>query len=142
MVEEVISGLSLVPAENRLQSQQPQGYGWGVMKGSAEVFIFLIPGEEKQERYHSFQVVSPVMKLPEINASKVALYRRLLELNVEVLSGVSFGIKGDTVLLVADRSTEDLNASEVRTMILRVGYFADRYDDELVSQFGGQRYSE
>ena len=141
MVEEAISSLKLVPEENRLQGQQ-EGYGWGVMKGSAEVFIFIIPGDSKKDTFHSFQVVSPVMKLPESSSSQVALYRRLLELNVEILSGVSFGMKGDTVMIVADRSTEDLNLSEVKSMILRVGYFADLYDDELVSQYGGHRYAE
>jgi len=141
MVEEAISALSLVPEENRLQGQQ-EGYGWGVMKGSAEIFIFLIPGDSQKETHHSFQVVSPVMKMPESQTSQVALYRRLLELNVEILSGVSFGLKGDMVLIVADRSTQDINLSEVKSMILRVGYFADLYDDELVSQYGGHRYSD
>lgn len=140
MVEEVILELKLNPEENRLHLEGDQ-QGWGLMKGSAEVFIFIIPGLV-DDKYHSFQVVSPLMKLPNSPSNQAALFRKLLELNAEALSGVAFGVKGDTVVIVADRSTQDLNRSEVREMILRVGYFADLHDDELVSQFGGRRFSE
>lgn len=140
MVEEVISDLGLVPEDNRLESPD-DGLAWGLMKGSAEIFILVIPeGDEQQD--HAIQVVSPVLTLPESQASQMALFRRMLELNAQVLSGAAFGIKNDTVVLITDRSTKDLNPSEVKEMVLRVGHFADLYDDELVSQFGGVRHSE
>lgn len=140
MVEEVICGLDLVPEENRIPTEE-ESLAWGLLKGSAEVFIFILPGTSEED-YHTLQVVSPVMRLPESPANQTALLRRLLELNAQVLSGAAFGVKGDTVVLVADRSTQDINSSEVRDMILRVGFFADKYDDELVRQFGGRRFSD
>jgi hypothetical protein len=139
LVEEVITELGLKPEENRLQVPGG-GLAWGLMKGSAEVFIFLVEGDPGA--YHSLQVVAPVMKMPDSPVSQMALFRRLLELNAQVISGAGFGIKEDTVMLISDRSTEDLNTSEVREMVLRVGHFADLYDDELVNQFGGARHSE
>ena len=140
MVEEVIDSLGLVPEENRLPTDDGSP-AWGLLKGSAEVFIFIIAGNGDEE-YASLQVVAPVMRLPESTKNQAALFRRLLEINTEALSGLAFGVKGDTAVLVSDRSTEDVDASEVRNMILRVGYYADRYDDELVHQFGGRRYSD
>ena len=53
MVERVIRELGLDPDENRLETQQP-GHAWGIMKGSAEVFIFILPSEDSGEP-HSIQ---------------------------------------------------------------------------------------
>jgi len=140
MVEAVIRELGLKPDESRLDNQG-DGHAWGVMKGSAEVFIFILPSDEKGES-GSIQVVSPVLKLPKSQPNQLSLFRRMLELNAELLSGAAFGIKGDTAAMISDRSTKDLNQSEVREMILRVGHFSDMYDDELVVQFGGKRHSD
>jgi hypothetical protein len=140
MVEGLIRELGLEPDANRLQTQEA-GHAWGLMKGSAEVFIFIISSDESEEP-HSIQVVSPVLHIPQSQPNQLALFRRMLELNAELLSGAAFGIKGDTAVIISDRSTKDLNASEVRDMILRVGHFADMYDDELVVQFGGKRHSD
>lgn len=138
MVEVVIRELGLDPQASRL-TLKGEGQAWGLMKGSAELFIYLIPGEDEGQ---SLQVVAPVIQLPEDRAVHPRLFRRLLELNALVLSGAAFGVKEDIVVLVADRSTRDLNQSEVRDMVLRVGHFADLYDDELVVQFGGRRHSD
>lgn len=140
MVEEVISELGMDPGESRMPTDEGS-FAWGLMKGSAEVFIFVLPGADP-DAYHSIQVVSPVMTLPGDSGHQNALFRRLLELNAQVISGAAFGLKGQTVMLVCDRSTKDISASEVRDMVLRVGYFADKYDDDLVRQFGGRRHAE
>jgi hypothetical protein len=42
-------------------------------------------------------------------------------------------------MLVAERSTVDLDPSEVTEIIGRVEKYADTYDDALVEEFGGTR---
>jgi hypothetical protein len=139
MVEEVISDLGLTPVENRLQTESGNP-AWGLLKGSAQVFVFVNPGGGDSE-FNSIQVVSPVMTVPDLTRL-LPLLRYVLELNARELAGAAFGLKGDTLVLTIDRSTQDLNRSEVKDMILRVGYYADTYDDDLVSQFGGTRHSD
>jgi hypothetical protein len=42
------------------------------------------------------------------------------------------------VLLVAERSTLDLDRSEVIELIKRITTYADEHDDVLVARFGGR----
>jgi hypothetical protein len=140
MVEEVITELGLAPQENRVQTESGSP-AWGLMKGSAQVFVF-INDNTADEEYNTIQVVSPVVTLPEAPSMQTALFRHLLDLNAREINGAAFGLKGETVVITVDRSTQDLNRSEVKDMILRVGFYADYYDDTLVSQFGGQRHAD
>ena len=68
---------------------------------------------------------------------RAALFAHLLELNAR-LCGVAFATDGDRVLLVSERSTLDLDDSEVRDAIERVTTYADEHDDVLVARFGGR----
>ena len=140
MVEGLIGNLGLCPEESRVPTADDT-LAWGLMRGSAQVYVFLRPGEPDDE-FNSIQVVSPVLQIPADDAVRLLLYEHLLTLNAREITGAGFGIKGDTVMIIVDRSTEDLDPSEVQDMVLRVGYFADHYDDALVSQFGGLRYSD
>ena len=136
MVESVIRDLGLDPESSQLETEGPGRIAWGLMRGSAAVYVFLQSGEKE----NFIQVVSPVMKIPEQNI--LPLYRRLLELNAEALFGAAFGVKGEDVVLTIDRSTTDMDRSEVAAMIKLIGEYADQYDDELVAEFGGQRHSD
>jgi len=138
MVESVIRDLGLAPEQNRLEAEGP---AWGLARGSAEVFVFVNPGGEGEPGNH-IQCVSPVMKIPQTPTNQLALFQRILQLNATQLTGAAFGLKGDTVVLTSDRSTIDLDPSEARDMILRVGYYADVYDDDLVNEFGGKRHAD
>ncbi len=139
MVEEVIADLGLSPKENELQTESGEP-AWGLMKGSAQVFVFLHPGDPEDD-FGILQVVSPVVTLPDVSG-QLPLLRHLLETNAKEITGAAFGVRGETVVLVAGRRTEDLDHSEVKDMILRLGYYADVYDDALATQFGGRRHSE
>jgi hypothetical protein len=140
LVEEVIAELNLSPVENRLSTEAGEP-AWGLMKGSAEVFIFITPGDS-EAAYSAIQVLAPLMLVPTTESNRNALFQHLLELNAHDVAGASFGLKGETIVLMSGRSTEDLDRSEIKDLILRVGYYADYYDDELVSQFGGRRYTD
>lgn len=135
MVEQVVTDLGLDPDDNRVKTPTGQP-AWGLRRGSAAIYVFLQATEGK----NYIQVISPVVKVPGQDGQ--ALLRRLLELNASTLIGAAFGVRGDDVVITADRSTADLEASEVREMISRVGAYADRFDDELVQTFGVRKHSE
>jgi hypothetical protein len=135
LVEEVIEELGLSPLQNRLENNA-EAPAWALTKGSAEVYVFLNPAP--QGAY--LQVVSPIVDAPD--SGLLPLFRRLLELNAEELVGASFGLKGSSIVLTTDRPIHDIDRSEVREMILRIGHYADHFDDELVREFGGRRHSD
>jgi hypothetical protein len=137
MVEGVIASLNLSAEQSRVTAENA-AHAWGIMKGSAQVFIF-VHAASSEEDWHSIQVISPVLRLPESGPHQMTLLRHLLDLNARELAGAAFGLNGDTVVITASRSTEDLDSSEVKDMILKIGYYADHYDDILIGQFGGSR---
>jgi hypothetical protein len=105
---------------------------WRVPKGSAVAQISLL---ERPDFPH-IRVAAAVFRHAK-DVDKVALYGALLQRNTE-LCGAAFGIKADQILLVAERSTLDLDRSELAEMVTRVQTYADHYDDVLVKQFGGE----
>jgi hypothetical protein len=137
MVEGVLAARGLEAARHRIASAG--GPAWGLKSGSAEIFILLSSGTGGD---NFIQIVAPVMKpTPETLASP-QLLRRLLALNASDLTGAAFGLRGDEVVLTADRSTVGLDAVEVEEMIRRVSQYADHYDDALTQEFGGTRHAD
>lgn len=112
---------------------------WAFTQGSAAVRVHLLPAPEDRP-YNYFQVVSPVVVVPQ--EKREQLFKRLLELNADELWMCAFALRGDHVLITADRTTVDLDRSEVVEMIERVAQYSDKFDDELVNDFGGQRYTD
>jgi hypothetical protein len=104
---------------------------WRVRKGSATVRISLL---ERADFTH-LRISSAVMHIDGA-VPRVALYGALLEKNAE-LTGAAFALRGDTVILQNERSTLDLDRSEVLDLITRVTKYADDLDDTLVERFGG-----
>ncbi len=139
MIEMVISELGLSPTETLLDWPGAVR-GWGLKKGSAEVYITLRRSDETGENF--IRVSAILLVLPPDPDARNRLYRHILEENAGRILGAAFGISADKVILVSERSTTDLDISEVRDMIRRVGHYADYYDDLLVSEFGGQRYCD
>lgn len=137
MVESVLAARGLDASRHRIESQG--GPAWGVTAGSAEVFIFLTAGSTGD---NFIQVVAPVMKPPQEQLNAPRLLRRLLELNATELTGAAFALRGDEVVITADRSTVGLDPIEVEEMIRRVSDYADHYDDALTLEFGGIRHAD
>lgn len=133
MVEDVLIELGHFLNECRIESPNALR-AWSVVKGSASIRIKLIDGDD----FVHIRLVSPVITMTDA-VDRAALYRHLLELNNGALRGVAFAVKGDEVLLVSERSTADLDRSEVLDLLGRVQEYADTYDDALVEEFGGTR---
>lgn len=105
---------------------------WRVPKGSAVVRLSLL---ERPDFPH-LRVASAVFRHPA-NVDRVTLYHQLLAHNAG-LCGAAFAVTGNQVLLVTERSTLDLDRSELADMLTRVSAYADDFDDILVAEFGGE----
>lgn len=107
---------------------------WRIAAGSVSGFIFLIE-DQANPQSSSIVIGFPVMKIP---AEKVLpFYRRLLEYNYVLSGRAAFAINdSNLVILHAGRLILDLDASELRDLILRTASIADHYDDILLNEFG------
>ncbi len=138
LVEQVIRGLGIDPRASRTEREGHVAFA--LRRGSARILIAIhAPSAELPDG--RLRVVAPVVHLPAPERES-ALFRRLLEANATELVGAAFAISGGEIVVVAERSVEDLDASEVDSVIRNVGRVADRYDDELAAQFGAKRSSD
>ena len=130
MVEEVLAQLVHDVAASRMTGDPPS---WIVTRGGAQVHVLLhARGEE-----NFIRATAPIMHL-EGRVDDRLLFRRLLELNAERLIGAAFALEGDHVLLAAERSTTDLDRSEVLDLVRRLEDYAVTFEVELVHEFGGR----
>lgn len=131
-IDEMLIALGIDPTAARI----PDTFTWLFERGTAQVEVRLI----QEDGGGTFiQVSAFVMHLPHDNVLR--LYRRLLELNMQLV-GAAFAVHRDVVYLVEERPTQDLNDSEIHTMINTVAGFADQLDDVLVAEFGGRLYGQ
>lgn len=138
LVEQAIRGLGIDPAASRNQREGHVAYA--LRRGSARILVAVhAPNPTLPEG--RLRVVAPLVHLPAPERH-LALFRRLLEANATELVGAAFAISGTEVVVVAERSVIDLDASEVDSIIRNVGRMADRYDDELAAAFGAVRSSD
>jgi hypothetical protein len=107
-------------------------YAWQLVQGSAVTKILLIARPE----FTHLRVTAGVLTL-DARVDRAALFAHLLERNLQ-LTGAAFALDDDRVLLVSERSTLDLDRSEILDIIRRVTTYADDHDDVLVARFGGQ----
>ncbi len=131
LVEQVLGELGYPPADHRV-SEPGASHVWRLVTGSAITRVALV----ERTRFPHLRVTAVVMTL-DAAVDRAALFGHLLALNAH-LCGVAFATDGDHVLLVSERSTLDLDDSEVRDAIERVTTYADEHDDALVARFGGR----
>jgi hypothetical protein len=108
-------------------------HAWQIPKGSSLTKITLIHRTD----FTHLRVCATVMTLDRA-VDRPALFAHLLNLNAS-MCGVAFATVGDQILLVAERSTLDLDRSEILDLIRRVTTYSDEHDDVLVARFGGRR---
>jgi type III secretion system-like peptide-binding chaperone len=130
LVEAVLVELGHPPETSRIKETGAL-HAWQIPKGSAITRVTLVNRSE----FTHIRVCSTVMTL-DSRVDRSALFAHLLELNTS-LCGAAFASDGDHILLVGERSTLDLDHSEVADLIRRVTTYADEHDDVLVARFGG-----
>jgi hypothetical protein len=132
LVESVLGELYPAHPPDRVDAAEPVLHAWRVAQGSATAIVALVARPE----FTHLRISSIVMTL-DGSVDRPALYAHLLELNGS-LCGNAFALEGDRVLLVAERSTLDLDHSELVDLVRRVTTNADSHDDALVAVFGGR----
>lgn len=132
IVESAITELGVNAEEARGENDGE----WNLKRGTASVWIDLWYIEDESGAY--FQVMAPIMTLPEDETNKNKLALELLAINYAIY-GVAFAMHEDGIYLKNIREAEELDKSEVIYMIGRCGNYADNYNDELVKKFGGRR---
>lgn len=130
LVEEVLRELGHDPQATR-QTDNDALHAWRIVKGSAVTLVTLA----NRTLFTHLRVCSVVMTFDD-KVDKNALFAHLLDLNAN-LCGAAFAVDGNKVLMMSERSTLDIDRSEVRETIRRVTTYADDHDDALVGTFGG-----
>ncbi len=130
LVEAVLDELGHPPPTSRISDPNAL-HAWQIPKGSALTRVMLL-----DRTAFTHLRVSAVVMTVDAKVDRAALHAHLLELNA-TLSGVAFATSGDQVLLLSERSTLDLDKSEVLDVIKKVSTCADDHDDALVARFGG-----
>lgn len=130
LVEDVLAELGHPGPGSRISDATALN-AWRIHKGSAVTRVALIHRAE----FTHLRVLAVVMTL-DAKVDRAALFAHLLELNT-TLCGAAFATAGDQILLVSERTTLDLDRSEVLDTITRVTICADEHDDVLVARFGG-----
>ncbi len=130
LVEEVLAELGHPAPESRVKDATALR-AWRIPKGSAVTRVTLIHRAE----FTHLRVCAVVLTL-DGKVDRLALFAHLLDLNAG-MCGAAFATDGDHVLLVSERTTLDLDRSEILDVIRRVTTFADEHDDVLVARYGG-----
>ena len=131
LVEEVLVELGHPSPDSRIKEPGAL-HAWRIPKGSSVTRVTLVNRSE----FTHLRVCSTVMTLDE-RVDRGALFAHLLELNTS-LCGAAFASDGDRILIVSERSTLDLDRSEISDLISRVTTYSDEHDDVLVARFGGR----
>lgn len=126
VIENAIAKIGLDPQVAR----QKQAGQWTITKGKIPVWIYVFYRQQEKRIY--FQVVAPVMKMP--GTQKGAIAQELLELNNQ-LFGVAFCTSKGQVFIKTIREAEGLDNNEALSMIMRVGNYADQYDNVLKQKY-------
>lgn len=125
------------PPDEALVSKPEALPSWTMKRGSAKVVVGLVQRETVGEDALHLRVVAPVVVFAE--EKREALFHHLLKLNAAGLSWCAFGIIHDSIVLVAERPTKNLEAEEVVETLRHVAGLADKFDDRLAAEFGGKR---
>jgi hypothetical protein len=130
LVERVLEDMGHTASNSRIKDASAL-HAWQIPKGSALTRVMLLNRAE----FTHIRVCAVVMTL-DAKVDRPALHAHLLDLNA-TLSGAAFATEGDQILVLSERSTLDLDKSEVVELIKRVSSCADDHDDVLVARFGG-----
>jgi len=131
MVEDVLIDLGHFVNECR-RERTGSAEAWTIRKGSASIDIDLV----EHPKSYRLRVSATVLTL-EKGVNREALFARLLALNAVEITGAAFALQDPEVQLLGERSTLDLDRSELRELVDTVRNFADEYDDKLFDEFGG-----
>jgi hypothetical protein len=110
------------------------GFSAPVSRGSAHGTVGIV-SNPRDPSVHLLLITLNIMRAPD--RDRDAFFRRLLELNGNLLGRASFWVgQDDVVRLHSGRPLEDLDPSELVDTILWTSEQADYFDDVLLEEFG------
>ena len=127
-IETVIS--SLEQDNTAMVRHTDEAHLWKFQYGSVEVFVQLT-GESDND---TLTVWSPVLSLPATEEAK--LMRKLLEMNWSETFESCFGIFNNQIVVLSNRTVEELSPGEISRAITLVATIADDNDEALQAEFG------
>jgi glycyl-tRNA synthetase alpha subunit len=125
-VENFISKLGVDPKGCRMENPG----SWSLTKGSAEVWIDVM--EINQHGY--FQCMGPISPVPTTRTQE--FFQEILETNHQ-LYGVGMTKFKDWIYIKAIRETDGLDENEIESTVMRIGNYADDYDDYFKNKYFG-----
>jgi hypothetical protein len=131
MVNNYYNGRGLQAKDHEIAGAE--GCGWWLKEGTARVYIFVqdAPGGPV------LRITSPINYVPEQN--QTAFYRHLLDINAN-LTCCALATSENTVIVVAQRHTAQLDQEELDDMVWNVAYVADLLEQKLVTEFGARQF--
>jgi hypothetical protein len=131
LVEQALGERGQLPAATRAADPNAS-QTWHIVIGSVTTRVTV----SHRNAFPQLRVSSVVMTL-DATADRAALFAHLLDLNAS-LCGAAFATEDEQVLLVSERSTLDLDLSEVLDVLERVTSYAVEYHRALATRFGGR----
>ena len=119
------------PAPASRTSEPDSLHSWQLTVGSSLTRVTLV----QRADFTHLRVCATVLTATA-PVDRAALHAHLLELNGS-MCGAAFAAAGDRIILLGERSTLDLDRSEVLDLVRRVTSYADDHDDQLVATYGG-----
>ncbi len=127
LVTQALQELGYNPEEALVNGEE---FHWVIKKGSAGVGIELFELETDKRPF--ILVYSYIMKIPPNRLPE--LFAELLMLNATMVVA-SFIIEGDKILLKADRDLIGADKDELKYIIEKVSFYADKLDDYLIDKY-------
>ena len=131
VIENVIDSLE---QDDSAMVSHPEGGGylWKFKYGSVEVYVRLTGTTDED----TLTVWAEVLKLPVSN--ELGLMRKLLEMNCSSTLETCFGIIDNKVVVLAQRTLEEISPGEVSRLITIAATIADNHDELLQAEFSAQ----
>lgn len=116
----------------------PKTGAWYFSRGSSTIEVFLTSCETEQGAVRTFlRCFAPLHMIPPGHISKLDFFQGALAANTRYM-GIKLGTIADKGLLcaIAECDIENMDYSQMVTLITDAGYSADQLDDFLAAQFG------
>jgi len=129
LVENSIKGLNIDPVAARKEKPGQ----WNITVKDAPVWIDVFNFASKPEKYY-LQVMSPLFAVPEKSIEAMCI--DLLEINFD-LYNCAMCKKGNWFYVLSLREADDLNQSEMDTIIDKVAFYSSDYYSKLTFKYKG-----
>jgi hypothetical protein len=140
LVETAISSLGVDPAVCRTENPNK----WHLHRGQAQVVLMLRKSRtHKGVEKDTVVMVSPVVVVPQDEIQKQKLYQLLLATSHQLITeafSIAKEANGTEVAYISSTFfIEDMNREEIAFMLDSLSFYAQKFSDELRSEFMGEQ---